>query len=123
MKLSNIYSKEGPIALKTYQFSIKIIQLNKRLKLDEYALSNQLLRSGTCVGAMAREAQNAESGKDFIHKFAIAHKEAAEAIYWIDLLFETGYISEEEHTELRELGMEIVKMISKTLITVRSKRA
>lgn len=55
-------------------------------------LSKQLLRSGTAIGALVRESQNAESAKDFIHKLAIAQKECDETIYWLELLKETEYI-------------------------------
>ena len=62
----------------------------------EFVLSKQILRSGTSVGAMIREAQYSESIADFIHKMAIAQKEINETIYWLELLKETEYISNME---------------------------
>jgi len=57
-------------------------------------LSKQLLRSGTAIGALVRESQNAESSKDFIHKLSIAQKECDETLYWLELLFKSNYIEE-----------------------------
>ena len=60
-------------------------------KRKEFVLSKQLLRSGTAVGALIREAEHAESKTDFKHKMSIAQKEINETIYWLELLKETGY--------------------------------
>ncbi|WP_312923811.1 four helix bundle protein [Empedobacter brevis] len=57
-------------------------------------MSKQLLRSGTAIGALVRESQNAESSKDFIHKLSIAQKECDETLYWLELLFKSNYIEE-----------------------------
>ena len=62
----------------------------------EFVLSKQILRSGTSIGALVREAQNAESKADFIHKLAIAQKECDETIYWLELLIQSGYLTEQE---------------------------
>jgi four helix bundle protein len=86
--------KENIIITKSFQFAIKIVKQYKMLCeiKREYVLSKQMLRSGTSIGANVREAHNAESKMDFIHKMAIAQKEASEVIYWIELLYETGYL-------------------------------
>lgn len=75
----------GAIQNQSYAFAVRIINLYKFLVEDkrEFVMSKQLLRSGTAVGALVREGQNAESKKDFIHKLAIAQKECDESIYWI----------------------------------------
>ena len=62
----------------------------------EYVLSKQVLRSGTAIGALVREAQNAESKADFIHKLGVAQKENDETLYWLELLFETEYLGEKK---------------------------
>lgn len=85
----------------------------------EYVLSKQLLRSGTSVGAMIREAQNAESKKDFIHKLAIAQKECDESIYWLELLKETKYLTEEEFSGLDLDATAILKMIRSSILTTK----
>lgn len=82
------------IKIKSFSFAKRIVNLYKVLTHDkkEYTLSKQLLRSGTAISAMVREAQNAESKADFIHKMGIAQKECDESLYWIELLKETDYI-------------------------------
>ena len=78
---------ENVIKIKSFSFALKIIKLCKFLSLErkEFVVSKQLLRSGTAVGALVREAEQAESRLDFIHKLAIAQKESNESDYWIEL--------------------------------------
>lgn len=75
--------KKNVLKDKSFSFAIRIINLYKYLSThkNEYVLSKQLLRSGTAVGALIRESQNAESKADFVHKLAIAQKECDESIY------------------------------------------
>ena len=89
--------RENNIRQKTFNFAVRIVDLYKYLKDErkEYVISKQILRSGTSVGANYREADNAESKKDFIHKLAISQKEADETLFWLELLKETDYIEEE----------------------------
>jgi four helix bundle protein len=77
---------------------VKILNLfsSHSQERKEFIMSKQLMRSGTNPGAMVREARNAESGKDFIHKFGIAQKETGESMYWLKLLKATNYINQEE---------------------------
>ena len=72
--------KENIVKTKSFDFAIRIVKLSQYLQAEkkEYVLSKQLLRSGTSVGAMAREAEHAESKQDFIHKMAVAQKECNE---------------------------------------------
>ncbi|MBT5420871.1 MAG: four helix bundle protein, partial [Candidatus Cloacimonetes bacterium] len=88
--------KENIIRDKSFAFALRIVKMYKYLTLEkkEYVLSKQLLRSGTAIGALIREAEHAESKADFIHKLAIAQKEANETDYWIDLLFQSEYLKE-----------------------------
>ncbi|MEI6184710.1 MAG: four helix bundle protein [Bacteroidota bacterium] len=88
--------KENIIKKLSYEFAIEIVSLYKLISKDknEYILSKQILRSGTSIGALVREAEQAESKADFIHKLAIALKEANETSYWLDLLKDTEYITE-----------------------------
>lgn len=85
---------ESVLKNKSFQFAVRIIKLYHYLIIDkkEYVLSKQLLRSGTAIGALIREAQNAESKADFIHKLGIAQKECDETIYWLELLKEINYL-------------------------------
>ena len=77
--------KENAIKNKSFAFAIRIVNLYKYLveEKKEFVLSKQLLRSGTAIGALTREAEHAESKADFIHKFKIADKEIKETEYWL----------------------------------------
>ena len=87
--------KMGLVATKSYSFALKIIQLNKLLleTKREYVMSKQLLRSGTAIGALIKEAEHAQSKADFLHKMNVALKEANETEYWLMLLRDSNYIS------------------------------
>ncbi len=87
----------------------------------EYVLSKQLLRSGTAIGALIREAQNAESKADFIHKLAIAQKECDETVYWLDLLKETNFITKEEYSKLSLSAKELLKLLRSSILTTKSR--
>ncbi len=80
---------ENPLRDKSFQYALRIVKLFKFLKEErnELILSKQLLRSGTSVVANIREAQNAQSDADFIHKLPISQKECDESIYWLELLY------------------------------------
>jgi len=114
---------EFTIKEKSFSFAIRIIRLYEVLRTTkkEYVLSKQLLRSGTSVGAMAREAQNAESKADFEHKLAIAQKECDESMYWMELLGRTDYLNEVEFNSLHSEASELLKMIRSAILTSRSK--
>jgi four helix bundle protein len=107
---------------KSFGFAIKVVRLNQFLVTEkkEYVMSKQLLRSGTSVGAMVREAEHAETKKDFIHKMAIAQKEINESIYWLELLKETDYLSEEEFQTLSINALEIIKLITAIITTTKA---
>ena len=80
-------------------------------------MSKQLLRSGTAIGALVREAQNAESSKDFIHKLSISQKECDESLYWLELLKATDYINDQEFGSLNNEATELLKMLRSSIIT------
>lgn len=113
---------KGAIIKQSFEFAIIIINLYKSLINDkkEFVMSKQLLRSGTAVGALAREAQNAESKADFIHKLAIAQKECDESIYWLELLIETGFIGTNEFEEINTKANALLKMIRSAIITTKA---
>ena len=114
------YTDKGPTANKSFEFAIDIFKLCKTLQEQkEFVLSKQLLRSGTAVGALIREAQNAESKKDFIHKLGIAQKECDESVYWIDLMFATNLIDKRSHQKLNADCVQLLKMIKRSIITAK----
>lgn len=105
--------KENAILDKSFVFALRIVKLAKYLegKKREFVLSRQVLRSGTAIGALVREAVHAESRADFIHKMSIALKEANETLYWLDLLHEGGYIDKESYQSIRSDSNELVKLL------------
>src|SRR6187551_2841011 len=110
---------ESPIVKKSFSFAIRIIKLYQLLgdKYKEYTLGKQLLRCGTSIGANVREAQNAESKNDFIHKIGISQKETGEVIYWLELLTATGYLNKIECESMMEDANEILRIITSILVT------
>ena|SRR5690554_282849 len=106
--------RENIIKLKSFAFAVRVVKLYKFLTTDrkEFVLSKQLLRSGTAVGALVREAEHAETKKDFIHKMAIAQKEINETIYWLELLKETEYLKKDQFESINQDAVEIIKLIT-----------
>ena len=112
-------NKNNLIVDKTFSFAKRIVKLNKFLLSEkkEYTLSKQIVRSGTSIGANVFEAQNAQSNADFASKMNIALKEATETLYWLMLLYETEYITQNEfkslESELKDIR-NILAAICKT---------
>lgn len=106
---------------KSFAFAVRTIRLYKHLKDSkmEYVLSKQLLRSGTSIGALIREAKNAESKMDFIHKLSIAQKECDETLYWIELLSKTSYLNEAESNSIHNEALALLKIIKSSVITAK----
>lgn len=113
---------ESPLRNQSFAFAIRIVKLYQFLSNDkrEVVMSKQLLRSGTAVGALVREAQRAESKAYFAHKMAIAHKEADESAYWIELLQATAYLTTEQAQSLLSDCEALIKMLSSTRKTTRN---
>ena len=84
-------------------------------------MSKKLLRSGTSIGANIRESEHAQSKADFIHKLSIALKEANETEYWLDLLYETKYVSESEFQSIKPKVIEILKILVSIINTSKGK--
>ena len=106
---------------KSYAFAIKIVTLSQFLKAEkkEYVLSKQILRSGTSIGALIREAEFGQSKPDFIHKMSIALKEANETAYWLNILKDTGYLTLEKFDLLQKDVMELIAMLVSTVKTTK----
>ena len=117
--------RKGIIKNRSFVFAVRIVKLYKYLvdTKREFVLSKQLLRSGTAVGALVREAQNAESKADFIHKLAIAQKECDETIYWLELLKETDYLTANEFESMNEEATALLKMLKSAIVTTKSKNS
>ncbi len=107
---------------KSFDLALSIIQLSKKLQSkNEYVLSKQLLRSGTAIGALVRESQNAESSKDFIHKLSIAQKECDETLYRLELLFKSNYIEEKLFYKIYKDCIEVLKLLKSIILTSKQK--
>jgi four helix bundle protein len=106
--------KENVIINLTFEFALKVIDFCDELdNKKKFALSNQLFKSGTSIGANAREAQNAESKADFIHKFKISAKEVEETEYWLLLCKHSKKLPESDYllTDLEPIKKIISKII------------
>ncbi|WP_319800068.1 four helix bundle protein [Flavobacterium sp. N1718] len=114
--------EEPTISKRTFDFSLRIIQLADNLEQRRrFVLANQLLRSGTSIGANVREASAAESRKDFIHKMAIASKEARETLYWLQLIqFAESNLPELEDrvSEIKSIVNILTKIVKTTKVGV-----
>lgn len=109
---------KGVLQEKSYSFALRIIKRCQALiEQKEFVLSKQLLRSGTAIGALIREAEYAQSDADFIHKFSIALKEASETSYWLSLLKDSGYLTTSEYEALGADCLELIKMLTTAIKT------
>ena len=114
--------KSNIIKDKTFDFALQAIELYKILKWqNEFVISKQLLRSATSIGANVNEALAAESRADFIHKLAIANKEAKETFYWLQLLSRSQLISF-DYTTYIEKTDEIIKILTSIIKTTSEKK-
>jgi len=106
---------------KSFDFGLIIIEVCRHLKESkkEYILYRQLLRSGTAIGAMIREAEFAQSKADFINKLSIALKEANETEYWFELLIASECLEKETHRSDALLLKELIKMLIASINTVK----
>jgi four helix bundle protein len=122
-KLKYSTMKENVVRNKSFQFSLGIITLCHFLTeyKKEFLLSKQILRSGTSIGANIREADNAESKLDFIHKMGIAQKETDETLYWLDLLMESGLITREQYQPLKTDCDVLLRIIKSIIISAKNK--
>lgn len=117
MKTDNV------IVEKSKSFALKIIRIYKIVCDDkrEFILSKQMLRSGTSIGANVKEAIRGQSKADFYAKLFIALKEASETEYWLELLHESGYLSEENFSSIYPDCQEIIKILVAITKTKNSK--
>ena len=105
---------DGVVRGKSMAFAVRIVRLYQYLAdgKKEYVLSKQLLRSGTSIGANIKEAVRGQSKADFAAKMNIALKEASETEYWLELLFETGFLSDDEFHSIIPECVELIKLLT-----------
>lgn len=111
----------GPLRSKTMFLAMRIFKLSKYLTDTKYefVISKQILRSGTNPGAMVREAENAESGADFIHKLSVAQKETGETQYWLELLLNLELIDSNQYNSMFNDTEEIMNLLISSIKTRR----
>ena len=114
--------KDNIVKEKSFGFAIQVVEVYRHLTDTgkEYVMSKQLLRSGTAIGAMVREAEQAESKRDFIHKLSISLKEANETEYWLELLFKTDFIGETIYFEVTQNLKELLKLLTSIIKTSKA---
>lgn len=115
--------KNNIVQEKSYQFAVRIVKLYKYLcdEKREFTLSKQLLRSGTSIGANIEEAIGGQSEKDFFAKLTISYKEARETHYWLRLLTDTEYLTNDESESLIKDVEELLRIIGSIQKTMKSK--
>jgi four helix bundle protein len=116
-------NKDNIIVKKSYSFALEIIRIYKYLINDkkEFALSKQLLRRGTSIGANIHEGIAGESKKDFIHKLGIAVKETRETTYWLNLLKDSDYINTEQFKILNNNCDELTRILNSIILTTKER--
>ena len=114
--------KKNVVKIKSFEFAVRIVKLYKFLVSEhrEFVLSKQILRCGTSVGAMVREAEHSESTADFIHKMAIAQKEINQTMYWLELLKETDFLTDEQFESINNDAVELIKLLTSIIKTTKS---
>ena len=113
--------KQSLLKSKSFLFAVRVIGLSKhvREKQKEFDISRQVLRSGTAIGALVREAVQAESKRDFIHKLSISLKESSETEYWLELLFASKLITEPIYKSLLADCQELLRLLVSSIKTCK----
>jgi four helix bundle protein len=108
---------------KSYKFATRIVMLSRHLRSDnEYDLGRQIIRSGTSIGALVREAEYAQSRADFVNKLSIALEEANETGYWLASLKDGGYISTQIYDSLYLDVEELIRLLLSIVKTSKAQR-
>jgi four helix bundle protein len=115
--------KESVLKNKSYSFAIRIVRLSQHLQHEkkEFILNKQIVRCGTAISALVREAEFAQSNADYISKFSIALKEANETDYWLCLLRDTEYIDTKLYDSLASDCRELISILVSTVKTLKTK--
>ena len=114
---------KSPLHNKSYAFAKRIVNMVKYIDCPNkmISLTNQIFRSGTAIGALVREAEFAQSLSDFINKLHIALKECNETVYWLNLLYDTGFISEKEYESMAIDSKELLALLISSLKTAKKR--
>jgi four helix bundle protein len=114
--------KENVIESKSFDFAVRILKLYQFLndKYPRFSIADQVLRSGTSIGANVNEAIAGESRKDFAHKLGIAAKEARETRFWLKLLAKTNYIDDIAYKSIDKDCKELLSILNSIILTTKN---
>ena len=114
---------ESILRTKSYDFALRVVKLYRYLcgQKKEFVLSKQVLRSGTAIGALVKEAEFAQSRADFVNKLSIALKEANETEYWLSLLKDSEYITNEMYQSIKPDIKALIGILVSSVKTAQSK--
>ncbi len=115
--------RDNPAETISISLSVELFNICRRLQKQEkeFVLTNQLIRSGTSIGANLQEAIGGQSDKDFLSKLSISYKEARESHYWIKLLREVELLQAEEYVSLESKLVQLQKILVSSILTVKKK--
>ncbi len=115
-------AKQSAVRDKSFAFAVPIVKMSSHLQKskNEFVLSKQVMRSGTTVGALVREVEQAESELDFVHKLAIALKEASETQYWLDLLHQSKLIDDKGCESINPEVIELIELLTSIIGTSKA---
>lgn len=115
--------RDNPLRDKSYTFALSVVKLTSKIRTEqkEFILTNQLLRSGTSIGANVEEAIGAPTDKDFLYRVTIAYKEARETHFWLRLLIDSDYLGVQEGQKLLTSVEELLKIMTSIQKTLKAK--
>ena len=113
--------QNNPVKTKSYEFAVRIVNMYKHLSKEkkEFVLSKQVLRSGTSIGANVAEALGGSSRADFVNRMNISYKETRETLYWLNLLYDTGFIGKPAYQSIRKDCDELARILFSIINTSR----
>ena len=120
----NYKREQSPLHVKSYEFAVRIVKMFLHLSDVDWRLASiyrQVLRSGTSISANVHESEFAQSSLDFASKLSIASKEANETINWLNLLKDTGYLSETQFDSMARDCSEIIALLVSSIKTIKNK--
>ena len=120
----NYKREQSPLHVKSYEFAVRIVKMFLHLSDVDWRLASiykQVLRSGTSISANVHESEFAQSSLDFASKLSIALKEANETINWLNLLKDTGYLSETQFDSMARDCSEIIALLVSSIKTIKNK--
>jgi len=119
--MSYLQYNSSPLTKKSYLFGVRIVKMVKYIKCSpkEYGMINQVLRSGTAIGALVSESTYAQSPADFISKLSIALKECNETLYWLNILKDTDYLKEQEFESMSNDCQELLALLISSIKTTK----